>query len=155
MFKKILAAIDGSDPAKHALNFAAELSEENGAELVVLAVIPQIHAYFSEDVELDYYPQLQEEMQKGYEDMLQKTVEAISGEHRDLKLTKILKDGNPAKIIVDTAGKQGVDLIIIGNRGTSGVLSWMLGSTGRNVVEACTVPVLVVKDRQYCEMKRK
>ena len=72
-----------------------------------------------------------------------------------LKLTKILKDGNPAKIIVETAGKQGVDLIIIGNRGTSGVLSWMLGSTSRTVVEACTVPVLVVKDREYCEMKRK
>ena len=155
MFKKILAAIDGSDPAKHALTFAAELAEENKAELVVLAVIPQIHAYFSEDVELDYYPQLQEEMQRGYEDMLQKTVEEISGEHRDLKFTKVLKNGNPAKIIVETAGKQGVDLIIIGNRGTSGIMNWMLGSTSRTVVEACTVPVLVVKDRQYCEMKRK
>ena len=155
MFKKILAAIDGSDPAKHALNFAAELAEENGAELVVLAVIPQIHAYFSEDVELDYYPQLQEDMKKSYEDMLQKTVEELGRVHQNLKLAKMLKNGNPAKIIVETAGRQGVDLIIIGNRGTSGVLSWMLGSTGRNVVEACTVPVLVVKDRQYCEMKRK
>jgi nucleotide-binding universal stress UspA family protein len=154
MFKKILTAIDGSDPAKHALHFAAELAEENKAELVVLAVIPHIHTYFSEDVELDYYPQLQKDMKKSYEDMLQKTVEELGRVHQDLKLTKILKEGNPAKIIVETAGKQGVDLIIIGNRGTSGVLSWMLGNTSRTVVEACTVPVLVVKDREYCEKKR-
>jgi nucleotide-binding universal stress UspA family protein len=155
MFKKILAAFDGSDPAKHALNFATELAEDNRAELVVLTVVPQIHVYFDEGVELDYYPQLQEEMQKNYEDMLQKTVEKLGREHKDLKVTKLLKNGNPAKIIIEMAGRQGVDLIILGNRGTSGIVTWMLGSTSRNVVEACTVPVLVVKDQRYCEMKRK
>jgi len=153
MFKKILIAIDGSDPAKHALNFAAELAEDNEAELVVLAVVPQIHVYFTEDVELDY-SQLQEDMQKNYEGMLQKNVEGLGRDHKGLKVTKLLENGNPAKIIVETAGKQGVDLIILGNRGTGGIISWMLGSTSRNVVEACTVPVLVVKDQQYCEMKR-
>lgn len=154
MFKKILTAIDGSDPAKHALRFAAELAEENEAELVVLAVIPQLHAYFTEDVELDYV-QLQEELQKSYGDMLQKNVEELGRDHGDLKVTKLLENGNPSKIIVEAAGELGVDLIVLGNKGTGGIISWMLGSTSRSVVEACTVPVLVVKDQQYCEMKRK
>ena len=154
MFKKILTAIDGSDQAKHALNFAAELAEDNGAELVILTVVPQIHTYVTEDFDVNY-PQLQEDVEKDYEEMLKKTVEELGRDHIDLKVTKLLEKGNPAKKIVETAGEQGVDLIIVGNRGTSGIISWMLGSTSRNVVEACTVPVLVVKDQQYCELKRK
>ena len=94
-------------------------------------------------------------MQKNYEEMLQKTVEELGRVHKELKVNKLLERGNPAKIIVETAGDEGVDLIILGNRGTGGIVTWMLGSTSRNVVEACTVPVLVVKDQQYCEMKRK
>ena len=154
MFKKILTAIDGSDQAKHALNFAAELAEDNGAELVILTVVPQIHTYVTEDFDVNY-PQLQEDVEKDYEEMLKKTVEELRRDHIDLKVTKLLEKGNPAKKIVETAGEQGVDLIIVGNRGTSGIISWMLGSTSRNVVEACTVPVLVVKDQRYCELKRK
>ena len=43
------------------------------------------------------------------------------------------------------------DLIVLGNRGTSGILSWVLGSVSRQVTDACTVPVLVIKDQTYCE----
>jgi len=154
MFKKILTAFDGSDPAKLALGFAADLAEDNKAELVVLAVVPHLSTYFTEDAELDY-TQLQEELQESYEDMLQKNVEELGRDHEDLKITKLLENGNPSKIIVDVAGEQGVDLIVLGNRGTGGIISWMLGSTSRSVVDACTVPVLVVKDQQFCEMKRK
>ena len=154
MFKKILTAFDGSDPAKLALGFAADLAEDNKAELVVLAVVPHLSTYFTEDAELDY-TQLQEELQESYEDMLQKNVEELGRDHKDLKITKLLENGNPSKIIVEAAGEQGVDLIVLGNRGTGGIISWMLGSTSRSVVDACTVPVLVVKDQQFCEMKRK
>ena len=153
MFKKILTAVDGSDPAKNALRFAAEMAEDNEAELVVLTVVPHLNAYFAEDVELDYV-QLQEEMQRSYGEMLQANVEELGREHKGLKVTKLLGSGTPSKVIVETAREQGVDLIILGNRGKGGIISWMLGSTSRSVVEACTVPVLVVKDQQYCEMKK-
>jgi nucleotide-binding universal stress UspA family protein len=153
MFKKILTAIDGSDPSKHALRFAAEMAEDNGAELLVLTVVPRVQAFFTEEAELDY-AQLQEGMQKSYEDMLQKNVDELGREHRELKVTKILGNGNASKVIVEVAGERGVDLIIVGNRGKGGILSWMLGSTSRSVVEAGTVPVLVVKDREYCETKK-
>ena len=63
----------------------------------------------------------------------------------------ILRKGNPARYIVEVARVEGVDLIVIGNKGTGGLISWMLGSTSRSVAEACTVPVLIVKDREYCE----
>jgi nucleotide-binding universal stress UspA family protein len=36
MFKRILIAYDGSKPAKHALDFGTNLSDRDGAELVLL-----------------------------------------------------------------------------------------------------------------------
>ena len=40
MFKKILVTIDGSDPAKLAFDFGVGLADRDGAELVVLTVVP-------------------------------------------------------------------------------------------------------------------
>ena len=68
-----------------------------------------------------------------------------------MKASTILRKGNPARNIVEAAREEEVDLIVLGNRGIGGILSWMLGSTSRSVAEACTVPVLIVKDREYCE----
>ena len=66
-------------------------------------------------------------------------------------MSTVLKHGSAARQIIEVARETGADLIVVGNRGTSGLLSWMLGSTSRSVVEACTVPVLVVKDSKYCK----
>jgi nucleotide-binding universal stress UspA family protein len=54
---------------------------------------------------------------------------------------------------VEAVGEQGADLIVVGNHDRGGLISWMLGSTSRSVVESCNVPVLVVKDQEYCEAK--
>jgi len=60
--------------------------------------------------------------------------------------------GSPSRNIVDLSREENVDLIVVGNRGRSGVATWMLGSVSRDIVERCTVPVLVVKDQRYCEI---
>jgi nucleotide-binding universal stress UspA family protein len=151
MFKKVLVATDGSDPAKHALGFGAALAERDGAELVVLSVIPTLSLFVTEETELSYYPQLMEDMERFHEEMLAETSQDLERDYEDLKVSTLLRKGNPARNIVAAARDEGVDLIVIGNRGTGGIISWMLGSTSRSVAEACTVPVLIVKDQEYCE----
>ena len=151
MFKKILVTIDGSDPAKHAFDFGADLAERDGASLVVLTVVPNLPQYIAEEGELAYYPRLLDDIEKFHEKLLADAVQGLQGDHGGLKASTILRKGNPARNIVEVARAEGVDLIVLGNRGTGGILSWMLGSTSRRVAEACTVPVLIVKDREYCE----
>ena len=151
MFKKILVTIDGSDPAKHALSFGVRLAEREGAELVILTVLPTIPFFASEESEFSYYPQLIDDMEASAKKMLAETSGEVQGEHEGLKVSTLLRKGDPARNIVEAARMEGVDLIVIGNRGTGGIISWMLGSTSRSVAEACTVPVLIVKDQQYCE----
>jgi nucleotide-binding universal stress UspA family protein len=151
MFKKILVTIDGSDPAKHALGFGVKLAERDGAELVVISVVPTVPFYPMEEGEIPYYPQLIDDLERSHTKLLEETSRELQRDHESMKIGTILKKGNPARNIVEAARDEGVDLIVIGNRGTGGIVSWMLGSTSRNVAEACTVPVLIVKDQEYCE----
>jgi nucleotide-binding universal stress UspA family protein len=151
MFNKILVTIDGSEPSMHALGFGADLAERDGAELVVLSVIPTVPLFATEEAEFSYYPQLLEDMERYHEKMLAEISQALERDHKDMKVSTLLRKGNPTRNIVEAARKEEVDLIVIGNRGTGGIITWMLGSTSRSVAEACTVPVLIVKDREYCE----
>jgi nucleotide-binding universal stress UspA family protein len=151
MFKKILVTIDGSDPAKHAFSFGADLAGRDGADLVVLTVVPTVPLYIAEEGELAYYPRLIDDMEQFHEKLLAEAVEGLKSDHEGLNVTAILRKGVPARNIVEVAREEEVDLIVLGNRGTGGIISWMLGSTSRSVAEACTVPVLIVKDREYCE----
>lgn len=151
MFKKILVAIDGSDPSIQALGIAANISVENEAELTILSVVPFPPAMLSEEAMPTYLPRYQDDLRESYKLMLKKTDENIKQKHPELKTVPIVMEGKPAKTIVEVAQSRGVDLIIIGNRGSSGLLSWMLGSVSQQVVNNCTVPVLVVKDQKFCE----
>jgi nucleotide-binding universal stress UspA family protein len=154
MFKKILIAVDGSEPSIYALSYAADLANEQGAELTILSVVPRLPVLAGEELTSDFGPQFQDELNDNYVKMLKKTDKEIKKERPELKTVPLVLQGNPGELIVDVAATREVDLIIIGNRGTSGVLTWMLGSTSRHVVERCTVPVLVVKDVKYCEIKK-
>ena len=151
MFKKILVTIDGSDPSKLAVDLGVGIAERDGAELVVLTVVPPVPLFLAEDGELPYYPRLIDDLEQYHKKLLFEAGQALLA-HGGLNVTTVLRKGNPAMNIVEAAREEGVDLIVLGNRGTGGILSWMLGSTSRNVAEACTVPVLIVKDREYCEV---
>jgi nucleotide-binding universal stress UspA family protein len=83
--------------------------------------------------------------------MLKQTDEEIKQKYPNLKTVLIVMEGKPAKIIIDVAQARIVDLIVVGNRGSGGILSWMLGSVSQQVVNNCTVPVLVIKDQKFCD----
>jgi nucleotide-binding universal stress UspA family protein len=75
----------------------------------------------------------------------------VKEKHPGLKVVPIVMSGSPSRKIIEAAKARETDLIVLGNRGTSGILSWMLGSVSRQVTDACTVPVLVVKDGEFCK----
>lgn len=151
MFKKILVAVDGSEPSQHALKVAADLAQEQGAELTILTVVPNLPPLIADDMTPEYLPQYQQDLEKSHQQMLNKVTRELKKTHPKLKTVPILMNGRPAKQITYTAQAREADLIVIGNRGTSGVLTWMLGSVSRQVTESCTAPVLVVKDQLYCK----
>lgn len=153
MFKNILAAIDGSEPSQHALTVAADLAQQQGAALTIVTVVPYAPPLIMEDMTQAYMPEYQERLRQSHEKLLTKTVTDLKTSHPDLKTTTILKEGNPATKIIEAAREQQADLIVLGNRGTGGIATWLLGSVSRQITDSCTAPVLVVKDQRYCEAR--
>ena len=118
-----------------------------------MTVVPPAPPLIMEDSTQAYIPEYREQLHKSHERLLAKTQADLKTSHPTLKPATTLKEGSPARKIIETAREQNTDLIVLGNRGTGGALTWLLGSVSRQVTESCTAPVLVVKNQRYCQTK--
>jgi nucleotide-binding universal stress UspA family protein len=134
--KKILVAVDGSENAKRAGDYAIKLGLELHADVIALHVIPT-GKYIAEG-----------NLEKGskydyaYLDKIGEESES-AGLHLEIEIKRATQ---PSIIdeIIGFGNSNHVDLIIIGIRSVS-EFRFMLGSTASGVVINATCPVLVVK----------
>jgi nucleotide-binding universal stress UspA family protein len=152
MINKILVGVDGSDPSIEALNYAANLAKNNESELILVSVIPEIPILAGSRNLIERMPELQSELESERKKILEEHEKRLMKDYPSIKITSVIKRGSASKAIVDLSREENVDLIVMGNRGTGGITTWMLGSISRDVVESCTAPVLIVKDQKYCEL---
>jgi nucleotide-binding universal stress UspA family protein len=137
MFKKILVGTDGSESATKAVSHAAEMAEAMGAELILMNVYPSprsdVGSTFGRS---DAYP--------GQE--IGQAVLRDAEKHfgADLKVKAVLREGDPAEGLIDVAEEEGVDLIIVGNRGMTGAKRFLLGSVPNQVSHHAPCTVLIV-----------
>ena len=145
MFKKILIATDGSEHAKHALNYAVESAVKWGAELIILTVVlPVSPKVYSSEFKTPYIPELKDDLRRFHQRVLSEAVNIVKNKQPDVKVVTRLEEGRPSSIIVEVAELEDVDLIVMGSRGLGGLVGF-IGSTSRHVVETCTKPILIVK----------
>ena len=149
MFKKILVALDGSEHADHALNYALDLAKKYSASLELLTVL---HCeYISFDIDsMDFIePQALGEYldaQKAYcEKVLSQALEKVKKSEPCLKVSTKVKEGRPADEIVEAAKEGRFDLIVMGGRGIGGIKKFLLGSVSDRVADHAECPVLIVK----------
>jgi nucleotide-binding universal stress UspA family protein len=62
-----------------------------------------------------------------------------------IKASTRLVEGRPADKLVETAEKEDVDLLVVGNRGLGGIKEFLLGSVSDRVADEAPCPVLIVK----------
>jgi len=148
MFKKILIGLDGSQSSLNALDYALHLAKQDKAELKIVTAAEPLPPIAADGGAPSYLPEYEEDLRKGLEKMQKTQLEKIKKNYPDLKVTAEVKEGRAAHVIKEAADD--ADLIIIGHRGHGGILSWVLGSVAKEIVDQCTAPVLVVKDKDYC-----
>jgi nucleotide-binding universal stress UspA family protein len=147
MYKKILVATDGSEPAKHAVEYAAETAEKYGANLLILTVVPPPAVIFTDvggftaDYSLDYGKAIT----SYHVGVLEDAKKSLKEKYPELNVSTQIKKGYVAKKIVKASEDSEVDLIVIGSRGLGRLAGWFLGSVTNYVVNHCTKPILVVK----------
>ena len=137
MFKKILVGTDGSDTANKAVEHAAELAKAMGSELVVLtAYAPPRSDVGSTFGRADAYP--------GQEigQAILRDAEKHLG--TGLKIKTVVREGDPAEGLIDVAEEEGVDLIVVGNKGMTGTKRFLLGSVPNQISHHAPSNILIV-----------
>src|SRR5579859_708505 len=130
----ILVAYDGSQQARRALDWAARFPRDSTVGVISVALSLEATAKILDAVDptsgIDMHRYQLEE------------AAAILGE-LGVTAEKLLRVGNPAEEIINTAEEGEFDLIIVGIKGMSAVKRFLIGSVADRVVRHATVPVLV------------
>ncbi|PKL55768.1 MAG: universal stress protein [Methanomicrobiales archaeon HGW-Methanomicrobiales-2] len=141
MFRKILVAIDGSEPANRAFEKAIGEAGVWDAEVHVVYVVESgLFSSLPMDNTLEIiYSVLQKEGEEILEGARKKADAA------GISLTTHLRQGHAGSQIVSLAEELGADLIMLGSYGKSGVDRLLLGSVTDYVVQNSPITTTVVR----------
>jgi nucleotide-binding universal stress UspA family protein len=145
--KKILVPTDFSNEANVALNFAIELALKNnmGLKLVHVYEYPMSSAYTSLDIG-GPNPMESEFVLKSMDKnkaLLEETADLLRD--RGIQVEHELKVGNPFINISKIIDDEGIDLVIMGSKGSSGIEEFLVGSNTEKMVRHAKCPVLTIK----------
>jgi len=144
----VLIASDGSDLSVQAARKGFSLlgRPERVTLLSVVAHLPGVEATGMDGVV--YSPETEQEIWnaelEAANEELTKTAGAVNPAHVD----KRVEVGDAASTICSIAEELGVDVIVLGSHGRTGLSRLFLGSTSEHVIRHAPCPVLVVREAQ-------
>ena len=143
MFRDILVALDGSEPAKRAFGHAADLADALNARLTVITVVPDVAApAYGAQVDVE---RLRQELEDDTEKLLRWAVDSLPP---GLPITKVTKHGHAGPRILEQLKAGNHDLLVMGSRGRGRLASNLLGSVAAHVYFHSRVPMLVVQPEE-------
>lgn len=138
MYDRILLPTDGSRGNDRAVEQAIALADMTGAELHVLFVAEDV-AYAPEMMD----GQVQAKLRQIGKDVIEEIRERADA--TGVHLETAIENGVPHREILEYADSEGIDLIVMGTHGRSGLDRYLLGSVTERVVRAAEAPVLTVR----------
>ncbi len=138
---KILVALDQSEYSALVLKKALDLAAMEGAELTALTVSS---ATFNNLYLGEVSGSFLEKVRTGVQESVDRIKEQIKAANADVKIV-VEESPSAADAIVNYAEKNGIDLIVIGNKGAGAVERFLIGSVSSKVVTHAPCSVMVVK----------
>jgi universal stress protein A len=142
--KRILVPVDFSDCSKKALAYALPFAKQFGAEVVITHIV-QPYIPVPEMSNVDTTAVLAQMRETGTME-LEKLRLSIT---EDVKLTTLLRVGNPAHEIVKAAAEVDADLILLSTHGRTGLGRMFFGSVAEHVTRYARCPVLTVRECEH------
>jgi nucleotide-binding universal stress UspA family protein len=136
-FHRVLVATDGSRQCRSAVERAIDFARSYGGEMTVISIV---------DVPAEFYaeaPQIVEDMvhkAQGYVEEVRKQAGA-SG----VKVEAFVREGEAYQAIVDIAKTTGVNTIVMGSHGRTGLKRLLMGSVAEKVIGYAPCPVLIAR----------
>ena len=139
MYKKILVPTDGSEFAKKAQKHALFLAGVTGAEIIAVSVTENnfVNGLPLDDEVYQLNQVLNERSQENLEEFDKLNADNI-------KISHVIKEGSPARCILEVAADEDVDLIVMGSSGKSGFDRFIMGSVADKVVNSAKCAVLII-----------
>lgn len=140
MLEHILLPLDGSSLAELVLPHALALSEAFKSKLTLLRVV---HREMAANQPGMINP-IEWQMRKSEAEAYLKSVQSQLANENVKSEVRII-EGSPAQQIIEFAGNEGVDLIVMSSHGSSGVSEWNINSTVQKVLLRAYMPVMIIR----------
>jgi nucleotide-binding universal stress UspA family protein len=138
--KRVLVAVDGSEPSLKAARMAADIAMRFGAKLTLVHVVPKL--LLPPDVYGLTIAEVEKEHRTYADRLLEKAVAALG--EPGLEISTAVLYGSPAEAIAEEGAASDVGMIVVGSRGNGAVARMFLGSTSDRLMHISPRPVLVV-----------
>jgi len=135
MFNRILIPLDGSKLARQVFPHAVELARAFGSEVVLIGVCEPEESEYGQACRL-YIGSEAEQFKKDV------------GEDSKVSVKTEVLVGKSAEAILDYAGKNDIDLLIMASHGRSGIMPWSLGSTVTKVLHRVDIPLVIARAKE-------
>lgn len=140
-FKKVLIAMDYDETSQKVAETGYSLAKSMNAETILLHVLAEQLVYYSSYMFMRALRvDVKDDLHKSTEAFMEKTKKHLGDEN----IQTIVKEGEVAETILDTAKELKVDLIVIGSHSRKWLDSILLGSGAEDVLKHTTIPLLVV-----------
>jgi universal stress protein A len=159
--EKILVPMDFSEHAQQAFHYALMLRQKYGGEIILLHVLSKAFEVYLEAGERRFVvsgyefgidegiftyvnpagKEIRRDLREEAHAKLQELIPASLQQHIHTQV----KIGDPAQEILATVREHGVDLIVMGTHGRTGLSHLWLGSVAERVVRLSPIPVLTLR----------
>ena len=135
--KRILLLTDFSENAKNAIRYGINLFG-NSTEYILM------HAYTVRKA-TGSFGNIGQILRQDAENNLKTELDFIKNEFPDpsLNILTLCREGDPVGLINSMNNKQGIELIVMGTKGASGLSKALLGSVASSVIQDTNYPVFI------------
>jgi nucleotide-binding universal stress UspA family protein len=145
MFRHILCPTDLKERAYIALRKAVQIAHQFNSTITLLNVHPEFIAQREREMLRVSFDGLKEKYRRIAIESRKEMMAEIGNLHaEDIQVNYEIRQGKPERVIAETAGKLGVDLIVICTDGRNTIKDFVTGTITEHVINDATCPVLVI-----------
>jgi nucleotide-binding universal stress UspA family protein len=139
---RVVVGVDGSPSSKAALAWAVEQAKLTDAS-VEAVMAWQYPVSFARAAYAPIGPPMDTDLAAEAEEVLGAVINETVGPSGPVKVSAIVRQGNPAQILLETA--KGADLLVVGSRGHGGFTEALLGSVSQHCIHHAACPVVIMR----------
>jgi nucleotide-binding universal stress UspA family protein len=147
--KQILIAVDYDQAAQKVAETGYAVAKALGGNITILHVVSDPSYYYSTEYSpvlgftgfsaMKFEHAIEEIRETGSE-----FLETVKEHLKDNSIGIVVKEGNPAEMILETAKEINADMIIMASHGRKGLERILVGSVSETVLRQSAIPVLVI-----------